>query len=218
MLIVCPNCATSYGVEMASLRPAKGWTRKLRCHHCRWVWQAELSNTDKLLVAAEAVPPVWRAMAAIAQAAADAARSALPRLRRATAVLAEELDASRAPPDHAPSRPAGSHPEPAGPETARAPVTPLAERISAIVAGVVGAIRRQSWCLSWPLSWWRSWWRAWRVSWWRSSWRSWLLSWRQSWCCGARHCHTFSVNPGDKLPFSAVLEAICGAGLLLGTQ
>ena len=25
-------------------------------------------------------------------------------------------------------------------------------------------------------------------------------------------------NPGDKLPFSAVLEAICGAGLLLGTQ
>src|SRR6516164_8568220 len=63
-------------------------------------------------------------MAAIAQAAADAARSALPRLRRATAVLAEELDASRAPPDHAPSRPAGSHPEPAGPETARAPVDP----------------------------------------------------------------------------------------------
>ena len=122
-----------------------------------------------------------RAMAAIAQAAADAARSALPRLRRATAVIAEELDASRAPPDHAPSRPAGSHPEPAGPETARAPVTPLAERISAIVAGVVGAIRRQSWCLSWPLSWWRSWWRAWRVSWWRSSWRSWLLSWRHSW-------------------------------------
>jgi hypothetical protein len=127
------------------------------------------------------VPPLWRAMAAIAQAAADAARSALPRLRRATAVLAEELDASRAPPDHAPSRPAGSHPEPAGPETARAPVTPLAERISAIVARVVGAIRRQSWWLSWPLSWWRSWWRAWRVSWWRSSWWSWLLSWRQSW-------------------------------------
>jgi hypothetical protein len=163
-------------------------------------------------------PPVRGAMAAIAQAAADAARSALPRLRRATAVLVEELEASRAPPDHAPSRPAGSHPEPAGPEPARAPVTPLAERISAIVARVVGAIGRQSWCLSWPLSWWRSWWRAWRVSWWRSSWRSWLLSWRQSWCCGARHCHTFSVNPGDKLPFSAVLEAICGAGLLLGTQ
>ena len=143
MLIVCPNCATSYGVEMATLRPAKGWTRKLGCHHCRWVWQAEL-NTDKLLVAAEAVPPVWRAMAAIAQAAADAARSALPRLRRATAVLAEELETGRAPPDGAASRPAGFHTEPAGPELARAPVTPLAERISAIVARVVGAVRRQS--------------------------------------------------------------------------
>jgi predicted Zn finger-like uncharacterized protein len=177
MLIVCPNCATSYGVEMASLRPAKGRTRKLRCHHCRWVWQAELSNTDKLLVAAEAVPPVRRAMAAIAQAAADAARSALPRLRRATAVLADELEAAEAPPDHGPSRLAGSHTERAGPELARAPVTPLVERISAIVARVVGAIRRQSWCLSRPLSWWRSW----RVSWSRSSWRSWLLSGRQSW-------------------------------------
>src|SRR6516162_7773472 len=104
MLVVCPNCATSYGVEMASLRPAKGWTRRLRCHHCRWVWQAELSNTDKLLVAAEAVPP----------------------LRRATAVLAEELETGRAPPDGAASRPAGFHTEPAGPELARAPVTPLA--------------------------------------------------------------------------------------------
>ena len=159
---------------MATLRPAKGWTRKLRCHHCRWVWQAELSNTDKLLVAAEAVPPVRRAMAAIAQAAADAARSALPRLRRATAVLAA-------------SRPAGSHTEPAGPEPARAPVTPLAERISAIVARVVGAVRRQSWSLSWPLSWWRSWSRSWLLS-WRHSWWLWrpslsrvqCQSWRQA--------------------------------------
>jgi predicted Zn finger-like uncharacterized protein len=57
MLIVCPNCATSYGVEMASLRPVRGLTRKLRCRRCRWVWQAQLSDTDKLLVAAEAVPP-----------------------------------------------------------------------------------------------------------------------------------------------------------------
>ena len=187
MLVVCPNCATSYGVEMASLRPAKGWTRRLRCHHCRWVWQAELSNTDKLLVAAEAVPPVRRAMATIAQAAADAARSALPRLRRATAVLAEELETGRAPPDGAASRPAGFHTEPAGPELARAPVTPLAERISAIVARVVGAVRRQSWFLSWPLSWWRSWSRSWLLS-WRHSWWLWrpslsrvqCQSWRQA--------------------------------------
>jgi predicted Zn finger-like uncharacterized protein len=77
MLIVCPNCATSYGVELASLRPASGWTRKLRCHRCRWVWQAQLSDTDKLLVAADAVPPVRRTLATIAHAAADAAQAAL---------------------------------------------------------------------------------------------------------------------------------------------
>ena len=80
MLIVCPNCATSYGVEMASLRLASGWTRKLRCQRCRWVWQAQLSDTDKRLVAADAMPPVRRTLAAIAQAAADAARTTLPRL------------------------------------------------------------------------------------------------------------------------------------------
>jgi len=141
MLIVCPNCATSYGVEMASLRPARGWTRKLRCHHCRRVWQAQLSNTDKLLVAADAVPPVRRAMAAIAQAAADAARSALPRLRRATAVLAEELEAARTRVDRAPIPPTGLHDEPAGADLARVTVTPLIEGISAIAARVVGAIR-----------------------------------------------------------------------------
>jgi predicted Zn finger-like uncharacterized protein len=80
MLIVCPNCATSYGVEMASLRLASGWTRKLRCQRCRWVWQAQLSDRDMLLVAADAMPPVRRTLAAIAQAAADAARTTLPRL------------------------------------------------------------------------------------------------------------------------------------------
>ena len=26
--------------------------------------------------------------------------------------------------------------------------------------------------------------------------------------CGARHCHAFCVNPGDKRPFSAVLGAM----------
>src|SRR5262249_58955801 len=106
MLIVCPNCATSYGVAMASLRPAGGWTRKLRCHRCRWIWQAQLSDTDKLTVAADAVPPVRRAMAAIAQAAADAARSALPRLRRATAGLGRGLgDGGGAPGRGAPPPP-----------------------------------------------------------------------------------------------------------------
>jgi predicted Zn finger-like uncharacterized protein len=162
MLIVCPNCATSYGVEMASLRPARGWTRKLRCHHCRWVWQAPLSNTDKLLATADAVPPVRRAMAAIAQAAADAAWSALPRLRRATAVLAEELEAARTRADRAPIQPAGFHAEPAGADLAGATVTPLIAGISAIAARVIGAVRRQPWRRSWRPSWWLSW----RQSWW----------------------------------------------------
>ena len=93
MLIVCPNCATSYGVEMASLRPAKGRTRQLRCHRCRWVWQAELSAADKLLVAADAVPPVRRAMLAAAQVVAEPAQSTLVPYRRATTLLAEELEA-----------------------------------------------------------------------------------------------------------------------------
>jgi len=170
---------------MASLRPAKGWTRRLR--------SLPLGLASGALQYRQApgrgrgMPPVRRAMATIAQAAADAARSALPRLRRATAVLAEELETGRAPPDGAASRPAGFHTEPAGPELARAPVTPLAERISAIVARVVGAVRRQSWSLSWPLSWWRSWSRSWLLS-WRHSWWLWrpslsrvqCQSWRQA--------------------------------------
>src|SRR5262249_60853931 len=112
MLIVCPNCATSYGVEMASLRPASGWTRKLRCRRCRWVWQAQLSDTDKLLVAADAVPPVRRTPAAIAQAAVDAARATLPRFRRAPAVLAGELEAGGSRVDRPPPPPAGPHHQP----------------------------------------------------------------------------------------------------------
>jgi predicted Zn finger-like uncharacterized protein len=181
MLIVCPNCGTSYGVAMASLRPASGWTRKLRCHRCRWVWQAQLSDTDKLKVAADQVPPVRRAMAAIAQGATDAARSArsaLPRLRRATAVLAEELEAGRNSTDRAPSPPASVHAEPAGARQAGTPVTiPLVAGIAAIVARVVGAVRRQhrAWRRSWQLSRWRSWWLSLRIS-WRQSW--WL--WRPS--------------------------------------
>jgi predicted Zn finger-like uncharacterized protein len=99
MLIACPNCGTSYGVEMATLRPPRGWTRQVRCHRCRCVWQAELSYADKLVVAANAVAPVRRAMAAVAQAAAqpvdyaaDYAAARLQPLERATALLANELE------------------------------------------------------------------------------------------------------------------------------
>lgn len=64
MLTVCPNCATSYGVEMASVRLPKGWACQVRCHRCHCVWKAELSVADKLIVAAHAVALVQRAMAA----------------------------------------------------------------------------------------------------------------------------------------------------------
>jgi predicted Zn finger-like uncharacterized protein len=68
MLIVCPNCATSYDVEVASLRPNG---RKVRCVRCRTVWQAELSHADKLMAAAEALAPVRHAVAAVAEAVAE---------------------------------------------------------------------------------------------------------------------------------------------------
>jgi predicted Zn finger-like uncharacterized protein len=70
MLIVCPNCATSYDVDMASLRPNG---RMVRCVRCKEVWQAELSHSDKLMAAAEALAPVRRAVEAIsAEATAEA--------------------------------------------------------------------------------------------------------------------------------------------------
>ena len=71
MLIVCPNCATSYDVAVASLRPNG---RRVRCVRCKEVWQAELSHSDKLMAAAEALAPVRRAVEAIsAEATAEAA-------------------------------------------------------------------------------------------------------------------------------------------------
>jgi predicted Zn finger-like uncharacterized protein len=71
MLIVCPNCATSYDVDVASLRPSG---RRVRCVRCKEVWQAELSQADKLMAAAEALAPVRRAVEAIsAQSMAEAA-------------------------------------------------------------------------------------------------------------------------------------------------
>jgi predicted Zn finger-like uncharacterized protein len=66
MLIVCPNCATSYDVDVASLRPNG---RKVRCVRCKEVWQAELSHSDKLMAAAEALAPVRRAVEAISAGA-----------------------------------------------------------------------------------------------------------------------------------------------------
>jgi predicted Zn finger-like uncharacterized protein len=66
MLIVCPNCATSYDVDVASLRPDG---RRVRCVRCRTIWHAELSHADKLLAAADALAPVRRTVEAVAEAA-----------------------------------------------------------------------------------------------------------------------------------------------------
>jgi predicted Zn finger-like uncharacterized protein len=54
MLIVCPTCATSYDVELASLQPNG---RQVRCVRCRAIWRAAPSHADKLLAAAEAIGP-----------------------------------------------------------------------------------------------------------------------------------------------------------------
>jgi predicted Zn finger-like uncharacterized protein len=54
MLIVCPSCATSYNVDVASLQPNG---RQVRCVRCRTVWHVEPSRADKLLAAAGAISP-----------------------------------------------------------------------------------------------------------------------------------------------------------------
>lgn len=54
MLIVCPSCATSYNVGLASLSPNG---RQVRCARCRTVWHAELSHSEKLVAAAAAIAP-----------------------------------------------------------------------------------------------------------------------------------------------------------------
>jgi predicted Zn finger-like uncharacterized protein len=73
MLIVCPNCATSYDVDVASLRPNG---RRVRCVRCKEIWQPELSHADKLMAAAEALAPVRRTVEAMAEAAAAEADEA----------------------------------------------------------------------------------------------------------------------------------------------
>ena len=127
MLIVCPNCATSYGVEMASLRLASGWTRKLRCQRCRWVWQAQLSDTDKL----------WsRRMQCRRYGAPWPLSPKLRPMRRERRCRAcGEPRQFWLMTDRMPTRPAGSPAEPVGAKPARATVTPPSQRISAGLPG-----------------------------------------------------------------------------------
>ena len=109
MLIVCPTCATSYDVELASLQPNG---RQVRCVRCRTIWRAAPSHAAKLLAAAEAIGPEPQvaeapvrvfaeepAQAADAPAAADVAWAApdeLPAADPATAEIDADTDDLRA--------------------------------------------------------------------------------------------------------------------------
>ncbi len=77
MLIVCPTCATSYDVELASLQP-KG--RQVRCVRCRTIWHAAASRAEELTAAADALAPAYEAGA--------------PGSHLSTGVSAEEPDAA----------------------------------------------------------------------------------------------------------------------------
>jgi len=95
MLIVCPSCATSYNVELATLSPEG---RQVRCARCRNVWHAELSQADKLLAAAAAIAPM----------AAPAAAEAVPAAAAPSAESnpATELSADAGAGETAPAEPA----------------------------------------------------------------------------------------------------------------
>ncbi|MFZ1921878.1 MAG: zinc-ribbon domain-containing protein [Xanthobacteraceae bacterium] len=75
MLIVCPNCATSYDVDAATLLPGG---RRVRCVRCRTIWQAELPHKEKLIAAAEALAPHAVKAAAEVSAAAGAGQGDPP--------------------------------------------------------------------------------------------------------------------------------------------
>jgi predicted Zn finger-like uncharacterized protein len=159
MLIACPNCGTSYGVEMATVRPPRGWTRQVRCHRCRCVWRAELSYADKLVVAANAVAPVRRAMAAVAQAAAqpadraaDYAEARLQPLERATALLANELEVATTSSEPEPMQRERLHPMPTAIEACTAAVAEFLGAIATRVAGCYSRMRQNDWRLQdWSL-------------------------------------------------------------------
>ena len=78
MLVVCPNCATSYDADIASLQ-AMGW--RVCCLRCQGIWHAEPPQATKLLAAADALAPVRRAIEAVALTLAEESALALQRNR-----------------------------------------------------------------------------------------------------------------------------------------
>ena len=87
MLIVCPTCATSYDVELASLQPNG---RQVRCVRCRAIWHAAPSHADKLLAAAEAIGPEPQAVHAPADDFAEE-----PAMQSTDEQVAEAFEMSR---------------------------------------------------------------------------------------------------------------------------
>ena len=103
MPIVCPNCATSYDVDTASLRPSG---RRVRCVRCRTVWSAELSRAEQLVAAAEALAPGSPAIETAAETATAAGAHDLEApAERFEAAAGAETDA---PPEAAAIEPAAA--------------------------------------------------------------------------------------------------------------
>jgi hypothetical protein len=134
----------------------------VRCHRCRCVWRAELSYADKLVVVANAVAPVRRAMAAVAQAAAQPtdyaanyAKARLQPLERATALLANELEVATisSEPELIPRE--RLHPMPTAIEASAAAVAEFFGAIAARVARCYSRMRQKDWRLQdWRLQDW----------------------------------------------------------------
>ena len=128
MLIVCPNCATSYDVAVASLKPDG---RRVRCVRCRTIWLAELSHADKLIAAAEALAPVRRAVEAVAEMAAGTTASDPPvassRVAAADDAWSADQAAAEAPVEEAAAQAAQTAEEPPfgeAPEVDSPPIAP----------------------------------------------------------------------------------------------
>jgi predicted Zn finger-like uncharacterized protein len=113
MLIVCPNCATSYDIDVASLRPDG---RRVRCVRCRTVWHADLPRREKLMAAADALGPSRPAGEAMAEAADTPAAFAEPAADRFDAAASGEAG----PTAESPSDPFVVPPPPQAPDAVEA--------------------------------------------------------------------------------------------------
>lgn len=140
MLTVCPNCATSSGVEIAILQSFSGWMRQARCRYCQLVWQAELSSADKLLLVADALAPAPEPIAATPKIAVEVPSASL-QFRGSAKLGLDEFEPGKG--VWTPARlPAAIQVE----QSADAPV--IAERSHDPAAAIA---RYASWCTSWRL-------------------------------------------------------------------